>query len=55
MKVFLNKCWKSFTHGLDNKTILIITILALSDLFVFSGVLYLRYIIPNFNQYLDLN
>ncbi|WP_338988220.1 MFS transporter [Spiroplasma endosymbiont of Dasysyrphus albostriatus] len=55
MKIFLSKCWKSFTHDLDNKTILIISILALSDLFVFSGVLYLRYIIPNFNQYINLN
>lgn len=55
MKIFLSKCWKSFTHDLDNKTILIISILALSDLFVFSGVLYLRYIIPKFNQYINLN
>lgn len=55
MKIFLSKCWKSFTYDLNNKTILIISILALSDLFVFSGGLYLRYIIPNFNQYINLN
>ncbi|WP_425379366.1 MFS transporter [Spiroplasma endosymbiont of Stenodema calcarata] len=44
-----------FTHGLNKKTIGIITILALADLFVFSGVLYLRYIMPNFHNYLQLS
>lgn len=55
MKNLLKKGWNRFSHGLDNRTILIITILALSDLFVFSGVLYLRYIIPHFNQYINLS
>ncbi len=47
--------FKKFTSNFDRKTLLTITILAIADLFVFSGVLYLRYVIPNFNVYLGLS
>lgn len=47
--------FKKITHNFDKKTLLTIFILAIADLFVFSGVLYLRYVIPNFNTYLGLS
>lgn len=47
--------WKKFTHNFDRKTLMTIFILAIADLFVFSGVLYLRYVMPNFHEYLGLS
>ncbi len=51
----IKKLWLKFTHNFDRRTLLTIFILALADLFVFSGVLYLRYVIPNFHGYLGLS
>ena len=50
-----SKGYKRLTHNLDRRTIGILTILAVADLFVFSGILYLRYIIPQFHTYLGLS
>lgn len=51
----MKKLWKNFTHNFNRQTLITIFILAIADLFVFSGVLYLRYVIPNFHSYLGLS